>query len=60
MDPILNSQINVIRIVWQTVKRITTQILGVKELDAITEYMHQQPKTNKTTIQTQDKIETQK
>ena len=56
----MNSQINVIRIVWQTVKRITTQILGVKELDAIIEYMHHQPKTNKTPIQTQDKIETQK
>ena len=34
--------------------------LGSEELDAITEYMHHQPKTNKTPIQTQDKIETQK
>ena len=31
VDTISNLRKNVMRIVWQTVRRITTQILGVKE-----------------------------
>ena len=32
VDPIPNSLTNIIRIVWQIVRRITNQILGVKGL----------------------------
>ena len=32
VDPIPNSRVNTIRIVWQTVRRIINEILGVKGL----------------------------
>ena len=34
IDPIPNSPTNIIRIVWQTVRRITNEILGVEGLEA--------------------------
>ena len=34
LDPIINFQINIIKIVWQTVTRIVKEILGVKGLKA--------------------------
>ena len=34
IDPIPNSPTNIIRIVWQTVRRITNEILGVEGLKA--------------------------
>ena len=32
LDPIIDFQINIIKIVWQTVTRIVKEILGVKGL----------------------------
>ena len=34
LDPIIDFQINIIKIVWQTVTRIVKEILGVKGLKA--------------------------